>query len=239
VDVKHGDDEGAEGLEEEEEAERDAPTSVTHVPEALLRSLRNPKNAAPTVRPPPPAPAAAKEEEELEDRDDSATLVASSKRQLLTKASPPRPTVEKATPDPKPISGTERRIERFHDVTEDSPDEDPSDTGLATEIPEQVMRHLSQRPPAIIAAPVALPKPAATPMFEPPTADMFDPPPPDPVDAPAPIVPKRTIHKELITTLPSARIKKRRGWLYVVLAIVALIVIIACVAFVYWSRLVR
>jgi len=242
----------------DDEEERDAPTSVTHVPEALLRSLKNPERSAPTVRPPPPAPVVvpppkgvvapppspvATEDDPEEDRDDSETLVASSKRALLTHAARPAKAAPVSAPiEPKPTSGTERRIERFHEETEDSPDEDPSDTGLATEIPEQVMRHLSQRPPTFDSIKdIPIPPPPGAPMFEPPTAEMFNPPPPEHrTDPPPPPIVARPPHRspELATTLPSARLKKKKNvWVFV--AVAAAFVLVASLGFTAYSVFVR
>jgi len=243
--------------EDADEEERDAPTSVTHVPEALLRSLKNPERSAPTVRPPPPAPVVvpppkgvvapppspvATEDDPEEDRDDSETLVASSKRALLTHAARPAKAPVSAPIEPKPTSGTERRIERFHEETEDSPDEDPSDTSLATEIPEQVMRHLSQRPPTFDSIKdIPIPPPPGAPMFEPPTAEMFNPPPPEHrTDPPPPPIVARPPHRspELATTLPSARLKKKKNvWVFV--AVAAAFVLVASLGFTAYSVFVR
>lgn len=157
-----------------EEDEDESATSVAHVPEALLQSLRHPDRAPVTARPPAPVEA---------DEDDSSTLVSADARKVpMHRAGPASAAVPRIPPPPAvPRPSTKSQIDRFEAETEGSPDEDPSDTAMGAKIPQSVMRHLSQRPPP----------PPAGPMFEPPPPEMFEPPPPNlvPAMAPAPAAP--------------------------------------------------
>ena len=161
---------------DEEEDEDESATSVAHVPEALLQSLRHPDRAPVTTRPPALDPSPTEG-----DEDDSSTLVSADARKVpMHRAGPPVPRIPPPPAAPRPA--TKSQIDRFEAETEGSPDEDPSDTAMAARIPQAVMRHLSQRPPP----------PPAAPMFEPPPPGMFEPPPPEPLPAiaraPAPVV---------------------------------------------------
>jgi len=150
----------------EEEDQDESATSVAHVPEALLQSLRHPDRAPVTARPPAPVEG---------DEDDSSTLVSADARRVpMHHSGPASAAVPKVPPPPAvPRPATKSQIDRFEAETAGSPDEDPSDTAMGAKIPQSVMRHLSQRPPP----------PPAGPMFEPPPPEMFDPPPPDPLSA--------------------------------------------------------
>jgi hypothetical protein len=210
--------------EEEDDEPVDAPTSVTHVPEALLQALRNPERAAPTVRPPPPAPAPPAEPEGDEDQSQTLVAAGANKKRMVPRPKPPEQAPKSGTKPTNPIA-------RFTEETEDSPDEDPSDTMMGGEIPEQVIRHLSQSPRAGSIPDVAIPPPPRGPMFEPPPAEMFDPPPPGPAD---PVVTTAALMARQQTAPSGRRVTQRR--IMLALAVALLVFAATAASYILWFR---